>query len=120
LLALRACGIRISLDDFGTGYSNLHHLRELRFDKIKIDRSFVLSMKSDKESSRIVRAVIELARNLGLPTIAEGIEHAEALETVVACGAEYGQGYYFGKALPASDADKLIQAQRGSAEKHRA
>ncbi len=120
LLALRSCGIKISLDDFGTGYSNLHHLRELRFDKIKIDRSFVLSMDDDRESSKIVRAVIDLAHSLGLPTIAEGIEHEGAMRDVKENGAEYGQGFHFGKAMPVAEANELVRAQRSGGEKRRA
>ena len=80
LVALQELGIKISLDDFGTGYSNLYNLRELRFDKIKIDRSFVLSMETNVESAKIVHSVIDLAKSLGLPTIAEGIEHVQTIE----------------------------------------
>ena len=109
LVALQEIGIKISLDDFGTGYSSLYHLRELRFDKIKIDRSFVLAMDNDVESAKIVHSVIALAKSLGLPTIAEGIEHSNAMKQIVEGGAEYGQGYYFGKAMPADEAEKLIR-----------
>jgi predicted signal transduction protein with EAL and GGDEF domain len=104
LAALQALGIKISLDDFGTGYSNLYNLRELHFDKIKIDRSFVLSMGSSSESSKIVRSVIDLAKSLGLPVIAEGIEHRHAMEEIIERGGEFGQGFYFGKAVPAVEA----------------
>ncbi len=108
LVALQDLGIRISLDDFGTGYSSLYNLRELRFDKIKIDRSFVLSMETNVESAKIVRSVIDLAKSLGLPTIAEGIEHLPAMEQIMQSGGEYGQGFYFAKAMPASEATKLL------------
>ncbi len=107
LVGLQELGIKISLDDFGTGYSNLYNLRELRFDKIKIDRSFVMSMETDVESAKIVRSVIDLAKSLGLPTIAEGIEHVQTMNQIVQSGGEYGQGYYFSKALPAAEAAKL-------------
>ena len=110
LVALQDIGIKISLDDFGTGYSSLYHLRELRFDKIKIDRSFVLSMETDVESAKIVHSVIALANSLGLPTIAEGIEHVETMNEIVREGGEYGQGFYFGKAMPADEANKLVEA----------
>ena len=112
LVALQELGIKISLDDFGTGYSNLYNLREIRFDKIKIDRSFVLSMESNVESAKIVRSVIELARSLGLPTIAEGIEHVQTLNQIVQSGGEYGQGYYFSKALPVAEATKLAEGAK--------
>jgi EAL domain-containing protein (putative c-di-GMP-specific phosphodiesterase class I) len=104
LVALQDLGIKISLDDFGTGYSSLYNLRELRFDKIKIDRSFVLSMDSNDGSAKIVRSVIDLAKSLGLPVIAEGIEHREAMEEIIKRGGEFGQGFYFGRAMPADSA----------------
>jgi diguanylate cyclase (GGDEF)-like protein/PAS domain S-box-containing protein len=110
LVALQDIGIKISLDDFGTGYSGLYHLRELRFDKIKIDRSFVLSMGTDVESAKIVHSVLALAKSLGLPTIAEGIEHSQTMNQIIQGGGEYGQGFYFGKAMPADEAGKLVHA----------
>lgn len=109
LAALQAIGIKISLDDFGTGYSSLYNLRELHFDKIKIDRSFVLSMNNNAGSAKIVRSVIDLAKSLGLPTIAEGIEHREAMQEIMLSGGEYGQGFYFGKAMPAAEATQLVR-----------
>jgi diguanylate cyclase (GGDEF)-like protein/PAS domain S-box-containing protein len=105
---LQALGIKISLDDFGTGYSNLSNLREFRFDKIKIDRSFVQSMEADAGNAQLVHSILDLARNLGLPTVAEGIEHVDALRQIVAGGGEYGQGFYFAKAMPAAEAEALL------------
>lgn len=90
LKTLQSLGIKISLDDFGVGYASLYNLRELRFDKIKIDRSFVLSMQSNPGSAKIVHSVIELAKSLGLPTIAEGIEHQEVVQQIMRSGGEYG------------------------------
>ena len=116
LVALQELGIKISLDDFGTGYSNLYNLRELRFDKIKIDRSFVLSMETNIESAKIVHSVIGLAKSLGLPTIAEGIEHVQALNQIVQSGGEYGQGFYFSKALPAAEAARLAKGAKSTAK----
>ena len=78
-----------------------------QFDKIKIDRSFVLTMGTHDESAKIVRSVISLAKSLGLPTIAEGIEHLQAVTQILESGGEYGQGYYFAKAMPAQEAAKL-------------
>lgn len=109
LAALQDIGIKISLDDFGTGYSSLYTLHELHFDKIKIDRSFVTSMQSNAGSKKIVHSVIDLAKSLGLPVIAEGIERRQALQEIVARGAELGQGFYFGKAMPADEADALVR-----------
>jgi predicted signal transduction protein with EAL and GGDEF domain len=107
LSALQDIGIKASLDDFGTGYSNLYSLRELRFDKIKIDRSFVQSMQSDQWSDKIVNSVIELAKSLGVPVVAEGIEHFGEMNEIAKRGGEFGQGYYFGKAMPASQAKAM-------------
>jgi diguanylate cyclase (GGDEF)-like protein/PAS domain S-box-containing protein len=109
LAALREIGIKVSLDDFGTGYSNLYNLRELHFDKIKIDRSFVLSMQDNPGSAKIVRSVIDLAKSLGLPTIAEGIEHRDVMQQIVQSGGEFGQGFYFSKAMPAAEAKRFAQ-----------
>jgi EAL domain-containing protein (putative c-di-GMP-specific phosphodiesterase class I) len=120
LVALQGIGIKISLDDFGTGYSSLYHLRELRFDKIKIDRSFVTSMETDVESAKIVHSVLALANSLGLPTIAEGIEHVETMNEIIQGGGEYGQGFYFGKAMPADEANKLVAAASDLNLKHTA
>ncbi len=111
LVALQGVGIKISLDDFGTGYSSLYHLRELRFDKIKIDRSFVtIDGGRSPRRAKIVLSVLALAKSLGLPTIAEGIEHLQAMKKIMQGGAEYGQGFYFGKAMPAGEATKLVYA----------
>ncbi len=116
LEALRNIGVKVSLDDFGTGYSNLYYLRELPFDKIKIDRSFVTAMSADAEQSKIVHSVLELAKSLGMPTIAEGVEHQQTVRELTKAGAEYGQGFYFGKALPADAADRLVrEATQGAA-----
>jgi diguanylate cyclase (GGDEF)-like protein/PAS domain S-box-containing protein len=118
---LRDVGIRISLDDFGTGYSSLYHLRELRFDKIKIDRSFVASMGEDVDQAKIVHSVLALAKSLGMPTIAEGVEHVQTMRELTRSGAEYGQGFYFGKAMPAGEADELVRATAvGQAGRRRA
>jgi EAL domain-containing protein (putative c-di-GMP-specific phosphodiesterase class I) len=104
LASLQQLGIRIALDDFGTGYSSLSHLRDLKFDKVKIDKSFVQAMDHDSESSKIVSATFSLADSLDLPTVAEGIEDALVLERLAKMGCELGQGYYFGKAVAAQEA----------------
>lgn len=92
-------GMRIGLDDFGTGYSSLHHLRILPFDKIKIDRSFVMALGADPEALKIVRAINGLAQSLDLPVVAEGIECAETAKVLRELGCAQGQGYFFGKAM---------------------
>jgi diguanylate cyclase (GGDEF)-like protein len=114
LAGLQVLGIKIALDDFGTGYSSLYHLRELRFDKIKIDRSFIQAMGIDVETTEIVNAIVGLTKNLKLPTVAEGIEDLETLRRVVESGCEFGQGYYFGKAMTADDAAALASSSLGA------
>jgi diguanylate cyclase (GGDEF)-like protein/PAS domain S-box-containing protein len=111
---LQDLGIRVSLDDFGTGYSNFSNLRQFRFDKIKIDRSFVQSMETDPGNARLVFSILDLARNIGLPTIVEGIEHLDTLRQIVAGGGEFGQGFYFAKAMPAADAEAMLGQMAGS------
>lgn len=103
LSSLRNLGVRIVLDDFGTGYSSLNHLRELQFDKIKIDRSFVQTMQDQNESRKIVGAILSLGRSLGLPITAEGIEHEEHIAWLAQHGCTYGQGFLFGQPVPARE-----------------
>ena len=106
---LRAAGVRIALDDFGTGYATMSQLLSFRFDKIKIDRSFVEKLGTDAGSEVIVRAIIGLAKGLGLTTTAEGIETANQLADLKADGCLEGQGYLFGKAIPASAIADLLR-----------
>lgn len=114
LTALQVVGIKVSLDDFGTGYSSLYHLRELKFDKVKIDRSFVQSMEENADSEKIVDAILSLARNLGLPAVAEGIENRAVIQHLIGKGCDYGQGYYFGKAMPADEATQALGTDRAA------
>jgi diguanylate cyclase (GGDEF)-like protein len=107
--SLKNQGIRIALDDFGTGYSSLSHLRTLPFDMIKIDRSFVANVNSDKESLAIIRAVATLANALSMPVCVEGIEDSAAHAAVAGLGCEVGQGWFFGKPMAAEDAAELLR-----------
>jgi EAL domain-containing protein (putative c-di-GMP-specific phosphodiesterase class I) len=102
-------GVGISLDDFGTGYSSLHHLRALKFDKVKIDKSFIQSMMSNTESEKIVDAILNLSDGLGLSALAEGIETAELEHALRIKGCPYGQGFLFGKAVPAEAVADVLQ-----------
>jgi len=113
--SLKNQGIRLALDDFGTGFSSLSHLRSLPFDIIKIDRSFVMNINTKRESAAIVRAVTTLAAALQVPVCVEGIENEESYKTVVRLGCEIGQGWYFGKPMPAEQARDLL-ASRGRGE----
>ena len=110
--SLKNQGIALALDDFGTGFSSLSHLRALPFDKIKIDRSFVATLGRDRESAAIVRAVTTLAQALDVPVTAEGIEDAATYDAVLKIGCATGQGWYFGKPMPAEDAAHLLRQGR--------
>jgi diguanylate cyclase (GGDEF)-like protein len=111
LASLQSVGIKVALDDFGTGYSSLYHLRELKFDKVKIDRSFVQSIEKDQQSRQIVEAIISLARNLELPTIAEGVEDQGIVDHLTGKGCEFAQGYHFGRPMTGSQASELLKEQ---------
>ncbi len=108
--SLKNQGIRIALDDFGTGFSSLSYLRSLPFDVIKIDRSFIATLRRDRQSAAIVRAVTTLATALDVPVTVEGIEDADTLEAVVAMGCAVGQGWYFGKPMTADQAGAMVRA----------
>ncbi|MFD0937530.1 putative bifunctional diguanylate cyclase/phosphodiesterase, partial [Methylobacterium trifolii] len=96
LTSLQNLGVRIALDDFGTGYSSLYHLRELKFDKLKIDRSYVDSITMSDERAKLVDAIIKLSASLGLVTTAEGIETDASVDWLAGQGCDFGQGYLFG------------------------
>ena len=108
--SLQSVGVRIALDDFGKGYSSLYHLRELNFDNLKIDKSFVHAMDSP-ENARMVRAVASLGKSLGLPVTAEGVETQVEADALRALGCEMAQGYLFGKPLDAAETASLLRAQ---------
>ncbi len=101
--SLKNQGIRISLDDFGTGYSSIGQLRQLPFDRIKIDRSFVSSLLESKDSAAIVKAVATLGEGLEMPVTAEGIETQDVLDHLRQYGGITGQGYLYGRPRPARD-----------------
>jgi predicted signal transduction protein with EAL and GGDEF domain len=103
LKAIRDLGINFTIDDFGTGYSSLAHLKKLPVACIKIDKSFVLNMETDKDNAVIVRSIIDLGHNLGLKVVAEGVETIEAKEMLSAFDCDEAQGYYFSRPVPTSD-----------------
>jgi diguanylate cyclase (GGDEF)-like protein len=106
---LRDLGVEIGLDDFGTGYASLTHLRRLPLTFVKIDRSFVSGIETDHEDDRIVSAVVDLAANLGLRSIAEGIETQIQLDRLRELGCDQAQGYLFARPLPPADVPQAIQ-----------
>jgi diguanylate cyclase (GGDEF)-like protein len=108
LHVLREMGCPIYIDDFGTGYSSLNALQQLPIDALKIDRSFVARLTTDRRSGELVRVIVMMGRNLGLDLIAEGIETASQREYLIDLGCGYGQGYLFSRAVPADAAYRLL------------
>lgn len=101
--ALRNLGVRIAIDDFGSGYSSLAYLKNLPFDKLKIDREFVRDVHLRRDSQAICRSLIELSRGLGIAILAEGVEKPEEVDTLERLGCPAFQGFYFSKPLSADD-----------------
>jgi diguanylate cyclase (GGDEF)-like protein len=110
MLRLKELGVRLALDDFGTGYSSLLYLRRLPFDKLKIDRSFVLSIEKTSDAAAIVHAVVSLGRGLGMKVTAEGVETADQQLFLRAAGVHFMQGFRFGKAVTPSEISARLQA----------
>ena len=106
---VRALGIRLALDDFGTGYSSLSYLRKLPINILKIDRSFVIDVVGDKDTTSVLETIISLAEKLSLETVAEGVETTEQLEILTRLGCNYIQGYYFSKPLPLEMANEYLR-----------
>ena len=100
---IKALGVSVAVDDFGTGYSSLSYLKRLPIDVIKIDRSFITDAGGDLESAQFVRTIVTLGHALGLSLVAEGIETEAQLDLLRDCGCEMGQGYLFGRPMPAED-----------------
>ncbi|SDR61500.1 PAS domain S-box-containing protein/diguanylate cyclase (GGDEF) domain-containing protein [Rhizobiales bacterium GAS113] len=103
LFQLRQLGVKIALDDFGTGHSSLHYLQKFQFDKIKIDRSFIATFDKDRANGAVVRAVINLGRDLDISVIAEGIETQAQFDALAALGCQSAQGYLLGRPRPIGD-----------------
>ncbi len=101
---LKTMNVSIAMDDFGTGFSNLANLQMLPIDVLKIDRSFVTDMVGDSDKTAIVRAILSLAQTLGMKTVAEGIETAEAGRALAALGCDRGQGYFYARPMTVDDA----------------
>jgi diguanylate cyclase (GGDEF)-like protein len=104
---LAELGVRLSIDDFGTGYSSLAYLQRLPVDEVKIDKGFVQVLASDRGADAIVRSVLDLARNLDLWVVAEGVEDAEARDRLSDLGCEEAQGYYFAKPMSAAEVEEF-------------
>jgi diguanylate cyclase (GGDEF)-like protein len=108
---LHRLGIRLSIDDFGTGYSSLAYLKKLPVQELKIDRSFVLNMGEDADDATIVRSTIELAHNMGLRVVAEGIETREIYQQLRSLGCDEAQGYFMSRPLAAAEMEQWLEGQ---------
>ena len=108
---LRDIGVRTSIDDFGTGYSSLSYLRRLPVDEVKIDRSFVSQMADDHGDLMIVRTIVDLAHNLGLRVLAEGVEDVRTLELLRTLGCDDVQGHVIGRPVPAGELVAMLAAR---------
>jgi EAL domain-containing protein (putative c-di-GMP-specific phosphodiesterase class I) len=115
LAELHARGLRLAIDDFGLGHSSLGRLNQLRVNTLKIDRSFTADVPGDRGAAILIETMIGLARNLGLHCLAEGIETEEQLAFLIAHGCPLGQGYLFGRPMPAADFAVHLAAQGRSA-----
>ncbi|GLS45420.1 putative bifunctional diguanylate cyclase/phosphodiesterase [Methylobacterium brachythecii] len=107
LSELKGLGVRIALDDFGTGYSSLSYVHKLPITRLKIDRSFVTSICEDQASLNIIRAIIDLARNLGFSCVIEGVETTDQMLLLRSAGCRFMQGYLFQKPLPREEIEAL-------------
>jgi len=114
LKKLKDLGVHISIDDFGTGYSSLTYLKQFEIHSLKIDRSFIKDLNTNKQNSLITQALIQLAHSLNLSVVAEGVETKEEKEFLTLLGSDELQGYFFHKPLPAAEHEKLLwQKNRG-------
>ncbi len=109
-------GMKLSIDDFGTGYSSLAYLKDLPVHELKIDKSFVMDMVNDESDQVIVKSTIQLAHNLGLTVVAEGVESGEALALLAEMGTDVGQGYFISKPLSIGDFDDWFHTWQAAAE----
>jgi EAL domain-containing protein (putative c-di-GMP-specific phosphodiesterase class I) len=109
LVRLRVKGFRLSIDDFGTGYSSLVQLQRMPFTELKVDRSFVMQMTRSKDCRVIVEIVIDLARKLGLQSIAEGVESQAILDELIKLGCDGAQGYHLSRPVDAARVAEIVQ-----------
>ena len=114
LAQLKKMGVHLSIDDFGTGYSSLSYLRKFNIDKLKIDQSFIKHIQHQVADQSIVRTIIELARNLELKVIGEGVEDIEQQQILMALGCDEIQGYYYSHPLPEAEFVEFLNAKRKS------
>ncbi len=108
LCCLDAMGVRLAVDDFGTGFSSLAYLKRLPVDELKIDRSFIMDMLDNDSDAVIVRSTVDLAHNLGMRVVAEGVESVEILDLLEILGCDTAQGYHIGRPMPAAELERHL------------
>lgn len=108
LQRIHALGVHLSVDDFGTGYSSLSYLKRLPVQSLKIDSSFIRSMLTDEQDEIIVRSIVQLAHNLGLQVVAEGVENIQVYQKLVDIGCDHAQGFYMGRPVSLDEADNWL------------
>ena len=116
---LRNKGYEIEMDDFGSGYSSLGALSSMPVDVLKMDRSFVMNIDNDEKDLRLVELILDIARNLRMPVIAEGVETESQMTLLKNAGCDFVQGYYFSRPLPPEEFEAFIARETGSQEKNR-
>lgn len=109
---IRAISLKVSIDDFGTGYSSLTMLKNLDIDILKLDREFFRDIDSSERSRKIIENIIGMARDLGITTVAEGVETLVQADYLSRTGCKLAQGYYFARPMPAADFQRLLQNQQ--------
>jgi EAL domain-containing protein (putative c-di-GMP-specific phosphodiesterase class I) len=112
LQAIKKMGMTVAVDDFGTGYSSLEYLKDLPIDKLKIDISFVRLIGQDEKALAIVKTIESLSVNLGIKTIAEGIETTAQLAILKGIGCAFGQGYLIARPQAAADIELLLRKKK--------
>jgi EAL domain-containing protein (putative c-di-GMP-specific phosphodiesterase class I) len=112
LAELHAWGLRLAIDDFGTGYSSLSRLNHLPVDILKIDRTFVRGVDRDHDLGSMVQAMVQLAKNLDMTPLAEGIETAEELAFLIEHGCPLGQGFFLGRPVPPTEITAIVRGSR--------
>ncbi len=111
--SLRDCGFHIEMDDFGTGYSSLNMITQVPIDALKLDMKFIRTAFADRKDTRLLMAVIGLAKSLGLPTVAEGVETEEQVDALREMGCDIVQGYFFSRPLPADGFETFVSGLAG-------
>lgn len=111
LARIRDQGVHLALDDFGTGYSSLASLRHLPLQSLKIDRSFVSALSGKHTSMEIVRTIVDLAHNLDMEVVAEGVEEADQMSSLLELGCDFGQGYLFARPMEPAAVEEMLEAQ---------